>query len=113
MTETHDGSQRRTHTSQHSASLWRRKGSMATYLVFHEVDDVDHSLSSPKREELFGPLGITMRPFRDPQGSAGVGLIGEIPDFTAFQEFMQSKVAAGAMRHDGVHPERLLGLSER
>jgi hypothetical protein len=41
---------------------------MATYLAFHEVDDVDHWLSSPKREEVFGPLGITIRTFKDPQG---------------------------------------------
>jgi hypothetical protein len=28
-------------------SLWEREGAMATYLAFHEVDDVDHWLSSP------------------------------------------------------------------
>jgi hypothetical protein len=100
-----------THGAQRS--LWKRKRSMATYLVFHEVDNVDHWLSSPRREELFGPLGITMRPFRDPQGSKRVGLIGEIPDIAVFQEFMQSEVAAEAMKHDGVHPETLLVLSER
>jgi len=86
---------------------------MATYLVFHEVDDVDHWLSSPRREELFRPLGITMRTFSDPGGSKRVGLIAEIPDIAVFQEFMQSEVAAEAMKHDGVHPETLLVLSER
>ena len=78
---------------------------MATYLAFHEVDDVDHWLSSPKREEVFGPLGITTRTFRDPQGSKRVGMIVEIPDFAAFQEFMQTEPAAEAMKHDGVHPD--------
>jgi hypothetical protein len=39
---------------------------MATYLAFHEVDDVDHWLRSPKREEVFGPLGITIRTFNWP-----------------------------------------------
>ena len=29
---------------------------MATMLILHDVDDVDHWLNSPKREELFGPL---------------------------------------------------------
>jgi hypothetical protein len=77
---------------------------MATYLAFHEVDDVDHWLSSPKREEVFGPLGITARTFQDPQGSKRVGMIVEIPDFAAFQEFMQTEPAAEAMKHDGVHP---------
>ncbi len=42
---------------------------MATHVVSHEVDDVEHWLSSSKREEVFGPMGITMRTFRDPAGS--------------------------------------------
>ncbi|MBV8716689.1 MAG: hypothetical protein JO020_28875 [Chloroflexi bacterium] len=84
---------------------------MATYLIFHEVENVEHWLTSPRREEVFGPLGITTRTFRDPAGSNRVGLIGEIPDFAAFQEFMQSEVAAEAMKHDGVRPETLLVLS--
>jgi hypothetical protein len=89
-----------------------RTGPLATYLAFHEVDDVQHWLSSPKREEIFGPLGITTRTFRDPEGSKRVGLIVEIPDMAAFQEVMQSEAAAEAMRHDGVHPDTLLILSE-
>jgi antibiotic biosynthesis monooxygenase (ABM) superfamily enzyme len=28
---------------------------MPTLIVFHEVDDVDHWLASPKRKEYFGP----------------------------------------------------------
>jgi len=86
---------------------------VATHLIFHEVDDVEHWLHSPKREEVFGPLGITVRPFHDPQGSNRVGLIAEIPDMAAFQEFMQSETAADAMKHDGVRPETILVLNER
>ena len=85
---------------------------MATYLALHEVDDVPHWLSSPKREEIFAPLGITARTFHDPEGSKRVGLIVEIPDMAAFQELMQSEVAAEAMKQDGVHPETLLILRE-
>jgi len=85
---------------------------VATYLAFHEVDDVQHWLGSPKREEFFGPLGITIRTFHDPEGSKRVGLIVEIPDFAAFQELMQSEAAAEAMKYDGVHPETLVILSE-
>jgi hypothetical protein len=29
---------------------------MTTVMIFHEVDDVDHWLRSPKRQEFFGPL---------------------------------------------------------
>lgn len=85
---------------------------MATHLAFHEVDDVDHWLSSSKREEVFAPLGITMRAFRDPAGSNRVGLIAEIPDMAAFQGFMQTEAAADAMKADGVRPETLVILSE-
>lgn len=85
---------------------------MATYLITHDVDDVEHWLRSPTREEVFGPIGVTVRPFRDPSGSNKVGLLAEIPDMEAFQEFMQSEAAADAMKHDGVRPETLIILSE-
>jgi hypothetical protein len=93
-------------------SLCEREGTLATYLAFHEVDDVNHWLSSPKRDEVFGPLGITTRTFQDPQGSKRVGMIVEIPDFAAFQEFMQTDPAAEAMTHDGVHADTLVILAE-
>ena len=61
---------------------------------------------------MFGPLGITTRAFKDLQGSKRVGLIVEIPDFAAFQEFMQTEQSAEAMKHDGVHPHTLVILAE-
>jgi hypothetical protein len=85
---------------------------MATYVITHEVDDVEHWLNSPKREEVFGPMGITVRTFRDPDGSNKTALIAEIPDLDAFQEVMKSKAAADAMKHDGVNPETLRVFSE-
>lgn len=85
---------------------------MATYMAFHEVDDVEHWLGSGKRAEVFGPAGITTRAFRDPGGSNRVGLIVEIPDMAAFEEIMQSDAGAEAMRSDGVHADTLLILAE-
>ncbi len=85
---------------------------MATYLITHEVVDVDAWKASPKREEVFGPMGIAVRTFSDPTGSNRVGLIAEIPDLDAFQAFMQTDEAAEAMKHDGVRPETLLVLRE-
>ena len=85
---------------------------MATVLIFHEVDDVDHWLASPKREELFGPMGVTARTFRDPEGSKRVGLIAEIPDMDAWQTMLQSEAGAEAMKFDGVHPDTILALVE-
>ncbi|MGH2951831.1 MAG: hypothetical protein ACRDKX_07295 [Solirubrobacterales bacterium] len=96
----------------HGVSPWEGTALMATYLVFHEVDDVDHWLKSPKRNELFGPRGITHRTFHDPEGSNRVGLIFEIPDIEAFQELLQSEDAADAMKYDGVRPETILLLAE-
>ena len=85
---------------------------METLVVFHEVDDVDHWLASPKREEVFGPLGMTVRTFRDPQGSNRVGLIVEVPDMASWQNALESDEAAEAMKYDGVRPETILVLSE-
>jgi hypothetical protein len=85
---------------------------MGTLLAFHEVDDVDHWLASPKREELFGPLGMTARTFRDPDGSNRVGLIFEVPSRAAFEEALQTDAAAEAMKFDGVRPETILTLVE-
>lgn len=83
---------------------------MPTLMVFHEVDDVDHWLSSPKREELFGPRGMTVQTFRDPEGSNRVGLVVDVPDISAWEEALQSDEAAEAMKYDGVRPETLVTL---
>jgi hypothetical protein len=41
---------------------------MPTVIGHHDVTDTQHWLASPKREELFGPLGVTnTRTFVDPQ----------------------------------------------
>ncbi len=85
---------------------------MVTLMVFHEVDDVQHWLASPKRAELFGPLGITVRTFHDPQGSNRIGLIVETPDLATWHEALQTDQAAEAMRHDGVRRETILELVE-
>ena len=86
---------------------------MATLVVFHEVDDVDHWAASPKRDEFFGPMGITARTFRDPGGSNKVGVIFDgIDDMEAFEKSLETEEAAEAMKYDGVRPETLLVLVE-
>ncbi|MDQ1455767.1 MAG: hypothetical protein QOH28_1387 [Actinomycetota bacterium] len=85
---------------------------MRTIMIFHEVDDVDHWLKSPKRREFFGPLGITTRTFVDPEQSNRVGLIVEVPSMELYQEAMGSPGAAAAMEYDGVRPETLQVLTE-
>jgi hypothetical protein len=85
---------------------------VATVIVFHEVDDVEHWLRSPNRRQVFGPLGITGRLFTDPAKTNRVGLILEIPDMDALQQFLQTDEAAEAMRSDGVQPETMVMLEE-
>jgi hypothetical protein len=85
---------------------------MPTLIAFHEVDDVEHWLASPKREEFFGPLGMTARTFRDPSGSNRVGLIAEVPSIEAWEAALESEDAAEAMKADGVRPETIVVLVE-
>ncbi len=85
---------------------------MATIVITHEVDDVDHWLAAPTREKVFGPLGITLRTFVDPDKSNRVGLIAEVPDMAVYREVMASDAAAEAMKADGVRPETLMVLVE-
>ena len=80
---------------------------MTTLVIVHEVDDVEHWRTSTKREEYFGPLGITARTFVDPDKSNRVGLIVECASLEAFQESLQGQGAADAMKSDGVRAETL------
>ena len=96
---------------------WRqRRGSgfsMPTLLIFHEVEDVDHWLTSPKRAELFSKYDVTqIRTFTDPQGSNRVGMILEVPDLSAMPKIMADDEASATMQHDGVRPETVLILQE-
>ena len=85
---------------------------MTTLMAFHDVDDVDHWLSSPKREALFGPIGVTARTFVDADKSKRTGVILEVPDMAKFEEAMASEAVLEAMKSDGVRPETLVILSE-
>jgi len=85
---------------------------MPTVLAFHDVDDVDKWLSSSKREEFFGPRGISVRTFKDQKGSNRVGLILDVPDMSVLEEMLTTEEAAAAMQNDGVRPETMLILEE-
>ncbi len=41
---------------------------MTTVIAVHEVDDVAHWLSSPKRVDFFGAHGMTVKTFVSPGG---------------------------------------------
>lgn len=79
---------------------------MTTVIAVHEVEDVDHWLSSPKRIEFFGAQGMTVKTFVSPGGGHRVGLIIEnVPSLEALTEALQGADAAEAMKHDKVVPE--------
>ena len=56
---------------------------MPTVIGHHDVKDTEHWLASPKREEFFGPLGVTnIRTFVDPQNPARVAVLMDVPKWT-------------------------------
>jgi hypothetical protein len=88
-------------------------GAMPTVMAYHDVKDKDHWLASPKREEFFGPLGVTnVRKFVDPEHPTRVGLVMDVPDMDAVMTAMETQAAADAMAYDGVLPETLVILVE-
>ncbi len=86
---------------------------MPTVIGHHDVKDKDHWLASPKREEFFGPLGVTnIRTFVDPTNSTRVAVLMDVADMDALKAAMETPGAAEAMAHDGVVAETLVMLVE-
>ena len=86
---------------------------MPTIIGHHDVKDKDHWLASSRREEFFGPLGVTnIRTFVDPQNTTRVAVLMDVADMDTLMAAMQSDEAAEAMAHDGVLPETLVILVE-
>lgn len=87
---------------------------MPTVVAHHNISkDVKHWLTSPKRKELFGPLGVTnIRTFVDPQNPTRVAVLMDVADMDALMKAMDSPTAAEAMAYDGVVPESIVILVE-
>jgi hypothetical protein len=86
---------------------------MPTVIAHHDVKDTEHWLASPKREEVFGPLGVTnIRTFVDPQNPSRVAVLMDVADMGAVMAAMERPEMAEAMDHDGVLPETLVILVE-
>jgi hypothetical protein len=86
---------------------------MPTVIAHHDVKDKDHWLASPRREEVFGPLGVTnIRTFSDPQNPTRVAVLMDVADMDAVMDAMQTQAMADAMAYDGVLPESLVILVE-
>ena len=86
---------------------------MPTVMAYHDIKDKDHWLASPRREQFFGPLGVTnIRTFVDPENPTRVGLVMDVPDMDSVMAAMETDAASDAMAHDGVLPETLVILVE-
>ncbi|MBF9066577.1 hypothetical protein [Streptacidiphilus fuscans] len=82
---------------------------MPTIAIHHSVDDTKHWLASSKREEFFGPLGVTnIRTFTNPEKPGQVALTMDVPNLDALLAAMQGPEAAAAMKADGVHPDSIV-----
>ena len=86
---------------------------MPTVLACHQVQDTDHWRASPKREEVFGPLGVTnIRTFVDPQNPTQVAVLMDVADMDVLMGAMRTATMAEAMAYDGVLPETVMILVE-
>jgi len=86
---------------------------MPTIFGHHDVKDTEHWLASPRREEFFGPLGVTnIRTFVDPTNRTRVGVLMDVPDMDAVMAAMETQEAADAMAYDGVVRDTLVILVE-
>ena len=89
------------------------ESSMPTVIAHHDVKDTKHWLASPKREEVFGPLGVTnIRTFVDPENPTRVAVLMDVADMDVVMAAMQNEAMAEAMAYDGVLPETLVILVE-
>jgi hypothetical protein len=86
---------------------------MPTVIGYHKVKDTKHWLASPKRKEVYGPLGVTnIRTFVDPQNPTQVAVLMDVADLDVVVAFNQTQAAAEAMAYDGVLSETLVILIE-
>lgn len=77
-------------------------------IATHEVADVEHWFTSPKRAEFFGPRGITATAFREPNGDGNVtAVLIETPDMETFQAALAEPEAQAAEEYDGVDIDTL------
>ncbi|MFN8123507.1 MAG: hypothetical protein U0237_13850 [Thermoleophilia bacterium] len=88
---------------------------MPTVVAYHDISKgADHWLSSPRRDAVFAPLGVSnIRTFVDPQDPTRVAVVMDVEDMDRVMAAMDSPEMASAMEHDGVVPESVRILVER
>ena len=78
---------------------------MPTVIGYHDVKDTDDWLASPKREEFFGPLGVTnIRTFVDPTNRTRVAVLMDVADMDAVMAAMETPGGGRRSRTTGSCP---------
>ena len=85
---------------------------MPRVIGMHDVDDVEHWLASPKREEIFKDVAVDMVTFVHLSEPNQVGLSANISDLEKLLEINNSPLGMSAMEHDGVRPETIVMMIE-
>ena len=86
---------------------------MPTVIAHHEVKDTQHWLASPKREEVFGPLGVTnIRTFVNQENPKRVALLMDVDDIDTLSRAVQTPEVVDAANYDGVLLDTLVILTE-
>ena len=81
---------------------------MPRIVATHEVDDVAHWLSSPKRDEVFAGIATNLTTYVLPGNGNKVALTMDVPDMDALDAMMKSEAGADAMKFDGVRPDTVV-----
>ena len=75
---------------------------MPTLIAHHDVKDQKHWLASPKREEVFGPLGVTnIRTFIDPENPSTASAFVTTSTISREERIRSSKDSDGASTGSG------------
>jgi hypothetical protein len=88
---------------------------MPTVIAHHDVKDTQHWLSSPKREEVLGPLGASnIRTFVNQENPQQVAVLMDVDDVDGMMNAIAnpSPDLVEAMEHDTVLPETMTILVE-
>src|SRR2546425_12199430 len=86
---------------------------MPTVIAHHDVKDSKHWLASPKREGVFGPLGVTnIRTFVDPENPTRVAVHMDVAGKGAVKGGVQDKEIANVVADDGARPVTMFNRIE-
>ena len=85
---------------------------MPRVIAMHDVDNVEHWLASPKRDEIFRDVVFDMVTFVHPTDPNKVGLSANISDIEKFLEVYNGPLGVAAMEYDGVRPDTVVMMVE-